>query len=214
MSAAPLRLLVFDRTCTGPGSQPGLSDIWAAGRHLYRALGRLDAAHGVASWAEALDWLGGFAPGRPIAEIQYWGHGRWGNVWVGREPLGVTALAPGHAHHERLARVRARLLPGERGLFWFRTCETFGTASGHDFARRWSRFFGCRAAGHTYVIGAWQSGLHSLLPGDEPSWPLDEGVRPGPRDGPGDPSGGKALASHRRAPNTITFLHGRVPAGY
>ncbi len=211
---AALRLLVFDRTCRGPALLPGLSHAWAAGHYLYRALGRVDAGYGAASWAEALDWLAGFAPDRPIAEIQFWGHGRWGSARVAGEPLGVGALERGHAHYERLARVRARVLPGERGLWWFRTCETFGAAAGHTFARRWSRFFGCRVAGHTYVIALWQSGLHSVLPGQEPAWPLDEGLRAALARGPAATPGGQALASHPGAPNTITFLHGRIPAGY
>src|SRR5256885_6236172 len=161
---APLRLLVFDRTCAGRGPLPGLSHAWRAGRGLYGALGRIDAACGAASWAEALDWLGTHRPEARVGEIQYWGHGNWGNARLGGEMLDAGALAPGHVHFDRLRRVAARLLPGAEGLFWFRTCETFGTERGHAFARAWSRFFGCRAAGHTHVIGFWQSGLHSLLP--------------------------------------------------
>jgi hypothetical protein len=208
MSARPLRLLVFDRTCRGGWLRPGLSHAWAAGRHLYGALGRLDDARGVASWAEALDWLGGVSSGAPIAEIQFWGHGRWGRVLVGGEALDVGALAPGHPHHDRLCRVRERLLPGDAGLWWFRTCETFGTAAGHGFARAWTRFFRCRAAGHTYVIGAWQSGLHALRPGEEPRWSLTEGLPPGQVDPP------LAARSGPGKPNTITCFHGRIPEGF
>jgi hypothetical protein len=150
--APALKLMLFDRTCKGRGPMPGLSNVWGAGRHLYRALGRLDASYGASTWADALDWLADVSPGRPIAEIQFWGHGHWGNALIDRESLDVRALERGHEHHDRLVRVRERFLPGDRGLWWFRTCETFGTSAGHDFARRWSRFFGCRAAGHTYVI--------------------------------------------------------------
>ena len=39
------------------------------------------------------------------------------------------------------------------------------SAAGHDFARAWTDFFGSRAAGHTFIIGYWQSGLHTLAPG-------------------------------------------------
>jgi hypothetical protein len=208
--AAPLRLLVFDRTCRGPRLLPGLSHAWSAGSHLYRGLGRLDAGFGADSWEQALEWLADHGGGAPIAEIQFWGHGNWGNVRLAGEVLDHAALAPGHHLQPALARVRARLLPGEQGLWWFRTCETFGTAAGHDFARAWTRWFGCRAAGHTHVIGFWQSGLHALLPGAEPHWPVDEGLRPG-RAGVAT-----ALAAPSRpgAPNTITCLHGRVPEGF
>lgn len=183
---------------------PGLSHAWAGGRVLYRALGRLDAGHGAASWADALDWLATFQPQRPIAEIQFWGHGRWGEARVGGEVLDASALDPGHPLFARLARVRGRMLRGGDGLWWFRTCETFGTARGHDFARAWTRFFGCRAAGHTHVIGLWQSGLHALMPGAEPHWPVDEGVT----------AAGTGAVSRPGRPNTISFLRGRFRDEY
>jgi len=206
--SAPLRLLLFDRTCVGAGLRPGLSGVWAAGRQLYRALGRLDAGYGAATWDEGLQWLAGFAPERPIAEIQFWGHGRWGQARIGEQVLDGAALQPGHPLHQPRLRLRPRLLPAGAALWWFRTCETFGTAAGHAFARAWTEFLGCRAAGHTFVIGAWQSGLHTLAPGAEPTWSVREGLPPNER------APATALPSHRRAPNTITFLHGRVPAGY
>jgi hypothetical protein len=203
---APLRLLVYDRTCLGRGLLPGLTRAWQVGRGLYGALGRLDGACGAASWAEALDWLASQEADRRIAEVQFWGHGQWGLARLGDERLDEGSLAPGHAHRPRLERIAERMLPGAAGLWWFRTCETFGTAAGHAFAQAWTGFLGCRGAGHTYVIGVWQSGLHSLLPGETPRWSVDEGLRPAPAS--------YALPSRPGAPNTITCLHGKVPAGY
>jgi len=207
---APLRLVIFDRTCAGPrvwgAPTPGLTTSWEVGARLYASLGRLDASFGAATWREALDWLCAHEPSRPIAEIQFWGHGRWGEVLIARDPLDVGALSSTSPHHAALSALRARLV-GPGALWWFRTCETFGKARGHAFARAWTRFFRCRAAGHTYVIGPWQSGLHSLGPDDEPRWPIDEGVRPD------DPEAKTALWSTPFAPNTITCLAGRVPRG-
>jgi hypothetical protein len=205
MKPMALRLMIYDRTCPRPWILPGLSQIWGAGRYLYRALGRLDASYGAGSWAEALDWLAAVQTHDRIGEVQFWGHGRWGLARIGAEPLDASALKPGHPHHDRLARVRDRLEPGN-ALWWFRTCETFGTRTGQSFARAWTRYFDCRAAGHTFIIGAWQSGLHSLRPGEEPAWPEEEGLVPGDPD--------RALTSRPGAPNTITFLHGRIPEGY
>jgi hypothetical protein len=204
-----LRLMVYDRTCGGRWGLPGLTFSWRVGGVLYRALGRLDDWKGAASWPEALDWLLERSREERIAEIQFWGHGNWGCVLIDRVPLDLRALEPGHAWQARLAAVRERLVPGGDALWWFRTCETFGTARGHAFARAWTRFFGCRAAGHTYVIGPWQSGLHSLGPGEEPHWPVEEGVPPVARSGLR-----RGLWSGPRVPNTITCLHGRVPPGY
>ena len=198
----PLRLMLYDRSCRGRGSGLGLSHAWAAGGALYRALGRIDAWYGAWSWAEGLDWLLEVGGERPIAEIQFWGHGEWGGLWIDEELLTVAALEKGHYLHDRLARLRDRL--GEDALWWFRSCDVFGTERGHEFARAWTRFFGCRAAGHTHQIMFFQSGLHVLAPGEEPTWPLDEGV---------DPGLAHARASSLFAPRTITFMTSEPPRG-
>lgn len=195
-----LRLMLFDRTCRGRGFAPGLSHAWAGGGVLYRALGRIDGYFGARSWTEGLDWLVAAARTRPIAEIQFWGHGEWGGLWIDEELLDGRALEPGHYLHDRLAAVKRRLDRDAR--WWFRSCDVFGTAHGQAFARAWTRFFGCRAAGHTHQIMVWQSGLHELSPGDEPAWPVDEGVVDGLWH---------AADSGPRVPRTITCLHNRVP---
>ena len=86
---------------------------------------------------------------------------------------------------------------------WFRTCETFGTRAGHDFAARIADYLGARVAGHTFVIGYRQSGLHALTPGMRPDWSVDEGVADGTS---------RARGSSFRAPRTITALTPRLPA--
>lgn len=174
-----------------------LSPIWAAGARLYRRLGRIDAAKGVASWDEALAWL---ATHETISELQYWGHGKWGCALV-REDVLDAARIP------QLAAVRARLAPD--ALVWFRTCETFGAHAGHDFAQRLADYLGARVAGHTYVIAFHQSGLHGLAPGARPDWSAEEGLIEGT---PREPL--RARWSKPWAPNTITALTGRVPARY
>jgi hypothetical protein len=166
MRSAPLRLMLFDRTCTGPRLRPGLSHAWWSGGQLYgRLLGRLHAWHGASTWADALAWVAQHQPDRPIAELQFWGHGKWGQAYINREILDAGALRPGTRCTPRSLAIRERLV-GPAALWWFRTCETFGAAPGQDFARRLTDFIGCRAAGHTYIIGGWQSGLHSLAPGE------------------------------------------------
>jgi len=200
---APLKLMVYDRTRSA-GRALALS--WRLGGWLYGRLDRLDAWYGAASWAEALEWLTRFRAPERIGEIQFWGHGHWGSVSIGRDPLDVRALEPAHPWHRSLSAIRDRLVPGE-SLWWFRTCETFGRAEGQAFAAAWVKFFGCRAAGHTYVIGPLQSGLHTLSPGEVPSWPLDEGL-------PGGNEPRSARPSLPGSPNTISFLTGRIPRGF
>lgn len=209
MSSEPLRLLIYDDGCRGQDRRWPLTYAWIGGYALYRALGRLDAAKGVSSWEEALTFLADHEPDRPVAEIQFWGHGKWGSALVGNERLDVGALSVRHPLHELMVAVRARLV-GPEALWWFRTCETFGAEPGHRFAEAWTDFWGCQAAGHTFIIGPWQSGLHSLRPGERPTWSVVEGLAAG--QDPRAPT--KAVWSTRTMPNTISCLHGEVPAGY
>jgi hypothetical protein len=204
-----LHLMIYDRTCRGRGPLPGLSHAWWTGARLYRALGRLDAHHGVRSWEEALDWLAGYEPERPIAQVQYWGHGKWGNARIEEQCLDASSLLRASALRPNLDRVGARMLPEAEGLWWFRTCETFGARPGQRFARDFSELLGCRVAGHTYIIGHWQSGLHTLLPGRAPTWPDDEALLQGTPESPE-----QARWSKLSEPNTITFLTGAIPPGY
>jgi len=192
-----MKVMIYDRSCRGQGLAPGLSHAWGAGGRLFKALGRFDAIHGAWSWADGLAWL---ATHDRISEIQFWGHGEWGGLWIDEEVMSATALVPGHYLHDRLAAVRARLAPD--ALWWFRSCDVFGTQVGHDFARAWTRFFRCRAAGHTFHIMLLQSGLHVLGPDEEPAWSLDEGREPGLQH---------AAFSSWRAPHTITFLRSALP---
>jgi len=191
--------MLFDRTCRGGWLRPGLSHAWSMGGALYHRLGRVDRWYGAATWAEGLDWLVDASRDREIAEIQFWGHGEWGGLWIDDQLLTAAALEPDHPHHARLAAIKQRLTPAS--LWWFRSCDVFGSPRGHDFARKWTTFFQCRAAGHTFTINLLQSGLHVLAPGAEPTWSTTEGVVPGLAH---------ARSSRVLAPNTITFLHGTV----
>lgn len=201
-----LRVILFDRTCIRRWGL-GLSRAWSHGAKLYALLGRSDAAYGAESFADAWSWLAKFRAERAIDEVQFWGHGKWGRLFVERDVLDRSALAPGHPHHGSLLAIRERLAPGAR--FWFRTCETFGATAGHDFARAWTDFFGSPAAGHTFIIGYWQSGLHLLRPGAAPHWAADEGLL---RGSPSRPE--RAAWSSPRKPYTISCLTGRVPDGW
>jgi hypothetical protein len=207
--AKGLRVMIYDRSCRGRIALPGLSHAWWAGAQLYRSLGRLHAYRGADSWDQALEWLAELRPSEPLAEVQYWGHGKWGGARIRQQYLDRCALEPRHPLHARLAAVRDRFLPQAQGLWWFRTCETFGALPGQRFATELADFLGARVAGHTYIIGHIQSGLHTLRPGERPTWSEDEGLREGSPDEPR-----RAHWSRLRAPNTITCLRGTIPDGY
>ena len=201
-----VRLMIYDRTCTSTGRWPvGLTHSWVAGGRLYGALGRLDAWQGVSSWEEALAWL--VRGQTPLDEIQFWGHGNWGLVRIDHRPLDASALARGHRLRPALEAVRERLAPGAQ--WWFRTCDTLGSVRGHDFARRWTDFFGVPVAGHTHIIGPWQSGLHRLVPGKVPHWDAAEGIAEGTPEAPR-----RSTWSGPGRPHTIHCLQGHVPEGW
>ncbi|MDF1561933.1 MAG: hypothetical protein P1V51_02745 [Deltaproteobacteria bacterium] len=207
MTPRPLRLMIFDRTCRGRPGLPGLSHTWSAGGRLYGGLARLDAWRGIESWEEGLRFLATHEAERPLAEIQFWGHGRWGDARVGSELLDRGSLAAGHRLRPHLEAVRERLT-GD-ALWWFRTCETFGALPGQDFARAFTDFFGGRAAGHTFVIHLWQSGLHGLRAGEAPHWSPTEGLAEGD---PGNPRRAKVSAPWQ--PRTISCFAGTIPEGW
>jgi hypothetical protein len=202
----PLRLVIYDATQRSrPPRALGLS--WQYGTRLYRALGRIDGAFGACSFTEAFAWLLSHESSRAIGELQFWGHGKWGGVFIDREPLDRSLLLSGHRHHSAFNAFRERLSPD--ALIWFRTCETLGARSGRDFAAALGDATGARVAGHTFVIGFYQSGLHCLRPGESPRWSDTEGLARGSAARPE-----AALSSSPTAPNTITCLAGTIPAGF
>lgn len=195
-----MRAIVYDNTCVKTRGR--LSPIWATGARLYKSLGRTDAVQGVASWDEALTWLG--TQREPIDEIQYWGHGKWGLAFVGDDVLDATAFVDRGA---QLDAIRERLSPD--ALIWFRTCETFGAKPGIEFAERLADYFGARVAGHTYIIAFNQSGLHGLAPGARADWSPSEGLAEGTPEAPI-----RAKWSRPWRPHTITALSGAVPESW
>lgn len=200
-----LRLLVYDGTCTATHGL-GLSTVWSAGAGVYHTLHRHDASFGARRWADALAWLASYEPERPIAEIQYWGHGKWGNVKIADDGLDAAALAPEHAHAPAIDAIRDRLLPNGASLVWLRTCEAFGADAGIDFAYRLAHRMRAKVAGHTFIIGALQSGLRVLEPGKRPRWSSHEGLCEGT---PAAPK--RAHTSRLLAPRTIHFMTNSFP---
>lgn len=215
-----LRLVVFDRTdaflpatrvATGYAEDGtargrfGLAPWWRIGGGLHalarRAQGAPVAVRGVSSWPEAVAFAADASRtrGLPIAELQAWGHGGWGFM-----DLGSTRL-----DRERLSELDAlRGLLAPDALVWLRCCSAFGAPRGRAFARALADRLEARVAGHTYVIGALQSGTHSVVPGEAPSWPEDEGlvVR--------DRVAVAAKGSGPREPRTIGCLRLDLPPGW
>jgi len=184
--------------------QLGLSHSWLVGGRLYRAFGRFDHVKGFASWGDALEWLCNLEPEKSIDEIQFWGHGSPGKVWINGRPLHKDSPAEG-PFVEHLQRLKTRL--HEDSLLWLRCCSIFCAQAGHDFAKAWTQHFGCRIAAHTFIIGPWQAGLYCMKPGVEPWWSKFEGINEG------TPRAPKSLRwSMPWCPRGIPAFKSRLPA--
>lgn len=182
----------------------GLSHAWRAGAMGYQAVGAIDAWHPARTWSEALVWTASEARrrGAPIVSLQAWGHGGFGFMAIGQTRLDRATLAPASDLAPSLDGLRAVLDP--RALVWLRCCSAFGD-HGRDFARALADRLGVRVAGHTHVIGFFQSGTHALAPGEAPAWDPREGVRFEDQGAVG------ARGSSPMAPNTITCLETSYP---
>ena len=217
----PLRLVVYDKTDTARVVVPrlvrradgsvegtgGLTRFWRLGGVYQRALVRADGVLGASTWAEALDWAATLAEerGAPIGELQAWGHGGWGYMRMGETRLDAASMVGALAR--QIDALCTHLAPG--AIVWVRCCSAFGHEAGRAFARALADRTGARAVGHTFVIGFFQSGTHSVAPGEEPGWSEREGTLYG---ADGSPVG--ADTSRADAPNTITALRPGLPAGW
>jgi hypothetical protein len=216
---SPLRLVVYDATDTGPLAIPrvererdgsahgtgGLTRFWRLGAWMHQGLFRAHHVLAANDWESALKWAVARADehGAPIRELQAWGHGGWGYMAMGGERL------DGETMNHRLAKsidaLRRALAPD--ALVWLRCCSAFGY-EGRTFAERLADRLGARAAGHTYIIGAWQSGTHSVAPGARADWDPMEGV---------EAYGGAARGAKLSAmgePRTLACLRLGLPRGW
>lgn len=217
---APLRLMIYDKTenstkidVNGPEVEGGefvvplgLTASWVAGGALYRALRWVDMCLGVESWDEALDWLAVHSAPKRIAQIQVWGHGGPGVSVLGRERMNSRSILGGD-HESRLRMIGQRMTSD--GVWWFRNCGVFAGVPGQNFARRFVSVMQARVAAHTHIIGPWQSGLHTLGPGEDPSWPATEGIADGSPERPKKLVWSKPWSTH-----TVTLFNSKVPRGW
>jgi hypothetical protein len=183
-----MRVMVYDASSQTP--QIELADSWQLGGSVYRRLGRLDATRGCKTWAEAIGWLKDF---KFVDEVQFWGHGSPGRLWLGGQSLQPQDLKSLDV----------------RRLFWARTCGSFAGYPGQRLAWELAQTLGCKVAGHTHNIGLLHSGLRTLLPGRMANWSSYEGVKTGTPEAPQQVEWSSPLA-----PRTITFLHNDIPTGW
>lgn len=197
-----IRVMFYDKT-RWAGEE--LVSSWWAGGHVYKFFRKIDICKGVESWEEALDWMLSLDSTKKISMIQFWGHGSPGNVFINGDAINTNVLRSNHPLHLKFQALKKKLT--DQSVIWFRSCTVFQGSKGSFFAKRWAQFFNCKIAGHTFVVGPWQSGLHTLVPDQEPYWPLDEGVAE-------EGKGWNGSASQMSGPfqtNTIFCLRGDIP---
>lgn len=192
-----LRLIIYDRVCPST-----VAKTWGPGARLYKLFGRVDDVYGASSWPEAFNWLAYKGHTRPIKEVQFWGHGGWGFARIGGDRLSAQRTE----YKDYLRAVKDCMLPD--GIFWFRTCQSFGSSIGQNFAKFMAKELGCTVAGHTYLIHLWHSGLRTFSPDQ---WAFDWSAKEGLKEGlPAYPTVPKKAAPW--APRTISFLNTRIPS--
>lgn len=180
------------------------------GGKFYRLFHGLEYEAGFESWKEAFDWLNTIDSDKKISTLQFWGHGSSASIALNGERLTIKDfINPRSPHYANMLKLKSRLTP--ESVIWLRTCSTFAFAGGQEFAKALADFFGCIVAGHTHKIWAWQSGLHTLRPGEEPNWSTDEAFALKDK---GDTTAVTTAWSAPWAPNSIFFLTGKIPSNW
>lgn len=185
-----MKLTIYDAAENSP-----VGWSWAAGARLYKTSGYVQHVVPAKNWADGLRRVNDLTARYKINEIQFWGHGSPGKVYVAGKPLDVNG------EHKILLSLLGRSLE-PNSFVWLRTCASFAGASGHSLATVLMNTLNCRVAGSTFNIGfPWHSGQHSLRPGATPAWPITEGL-----DVAQKPKG-----SSKKAPHTVPFTAMSLP---
>lgn len=206
-----LKVMIYDDSTLDDGwdglKEDGLALSWKWGDKLYRKFGSIDIAFGAKSFEEAFGYISNLDPEKKVSEVHFWCHGGPGKVYLNRKFLNIDNIGPSGFHAVGLRKLKARLT--DDALVWFRCCSLFAGQEGHDFAKKFAHVLNKdgtsrRVAAYTHIIGPSQSGLHTLGPGEEPSWSLTEGLD----------ENGKMKWSRFWKKNTVSCLRGTIPKGW
>ena len=176
---------------------------WITGGKFYKLFHSVEHNAGFDNWIDAIDWILSVEPDRKINSIQYWGHGSQGKVWMNGSNINVRSFVDSSELNKKLILLKKRLTP--ESVIWFRCCNVFAGNEGKYFSIISSQFFECKIAAHTFIVGPWQSGLHTISPGSRPTWPINEGLEIQ------DDGTIKKLWSTPWAPNTVFCLSNKIP---
>lgn len=198
-----LDIMIYDSS-DWAGKQLRLS--WITGGKFYKMFRGIEHHQGFDNWPEALKWICTIEPDKKINSVQFWGHGTPGRVWMNGDYLSARSILKKSEHHESLLMLKDRM--DEDSVFWFRSCNVFAGQEGHLFGMTISKMLECRIAAHTYIVGPWQGGLHTIGPDEKPFWSIEEGLKK-KKDGTYKP-----LWSMPWTKNTLFCLTGKIPKGW
>ncbi len=71
-------------------------------------MGRIDAAYGARDFGGMLRFLASHEPGQGISEVQFWGHGKWGKIFIDDHVLDRSVLLASHPLHREFSVQRVR----------------------------------------------------------------------------------------------------------
>lgn len=179
---------------------------WITGGKFYKLFHSIEHHAGFDNWQEAFEWILSVEPDRKINSIQFWGHGSPGRVWINGDALSIRSLTEQSQHYIMLKKLKDRM--AKDSVIWFRSCNVFSASEGRFFSIAFCQFMQTKIAGHTYIVGPWQSGLHTIKPGQRPSWDLSEGLKK-TEDGKI-----KKLWSTPWEKNTVFCLNNKIPEGW
>lgn len=188
-----LNVIVYDNTETEPDTifewplqaqalihdeakRGSLTWWWKIGSILQMAKQNADIVIEAEDWEGALANVLDEANGKRINNLQFWGHGNAGRMYMNGVPVTVNNFSLTNKRNlidDFLHELRLLLSPSS--YVWFRGCSCFFGETGQRFALGARDFFNCNIVSHTYIIHALQSGTHILGPGDQISWTTSEG---------------------------------------
>jgi hypothetical protein len=196
-----MKVAIYDRTAlfdNVKNSNDILTYSWMYGSRMFKLFNSLDTAKGVSSWEEAFSFLEEFSKTTVITGVQFWGHGAPGVAAIGGELLNRKKTSQ---YKERLSNIGSRM--SEDAYWWWRTCGTYGRETGKHFAEHFTKTLGRKTAGHTHVIGFWQSGGHVIRPEQKAHWSDVEGF-----------AGDQMISSNWNRPNTIICAQTKIPKNW
>lgn len=147
---------------------------WRIGARLF-AFDQVLAVYGAEDCYAKIEALS--SSGVRFDDIQVWGHGLPGFVFLNSEPLAWEFWD--HLAH---------LVRDSSSTVWLRVCAFAATRRGQANCEHASKALGCGLVAHTHIIGTWacHSGLYGILPNQAAYWPTcaESPGEPPPRSTP------------------------------